>query len=142
MTRVLPNKVALSASAEPRSNGLSMEFRIENGSAESITGLDVQMCVMLKSLSGFERCTNDNKLFQPPFSAAHDSRGDRWIITAWENCRRAWGNASCPCLHSDPRVEDCPPGESRSVRGWVSFYEGREIQAELRRISREVFEKR
>jgi peptidoglycan/xylan/chitin deacetylase (PgdA/CDA1 family) len=142
LTRVLPNKVALSASAEPRSNGLSMEFRIENGSSETITGLDVQMCVMLKSLVGFEQCTNDNKLFQPPFAAAHDARGDRWIITAWENCRRAWGNAPCPCLHSDPRIDDCPPGESRSVRGWVSFYQGREIQAELQRISREVFEKR
>ena len=91
------------------------------------------MCVMLKGLNGFELQSNDNKVFQPPFAAARDASGRRWIITAWDGCKRALGNASCPCLHADPRVPDCPPGESRSVRGWVSFYEGPDIQAELKR---------
>ena len=112
-----------------------MEFRVTNASTSVLTGLDVQMCVMLKGLSGFELQSNDNKLFQPPFAAARDASGMRWVITAWEGCKRTWGNASCPCLHADPRVPDCPPGESRGVQGWVSFYEGPDIHTELKRLA-------
>jgi hypothetical protein len=37
-------------------------------------------------------------------------------------------------------VEDCPPGHSKSVRGWVSFYEGTDPDAELRRLKAVAFE--
>ena len=94
---------------------------------------------MLKSLNGFELQSNDNKVFQPPFAAARDTSGRRWIITGWDGCKRAWGNAPCPCLHADPHVPDCPPGESRSVRGWVSFYLGQDVQAELKRLGGVAF---
>ena len=60
--------------------------------------------------------------------------GYPWLVTGWEPCVRAWGNPPCPCLHSDPQVPDCPPGESRRVRGWLSFYDGADIDAELRRV--------
>ena len=40
-----------------------MEFRVTNGSAEKLTGLRVQMCVMLAGLTGFDERTNDNKVF-------------------------------------------------------------------------------
>jgi hypothetical protein len=138
-SRTLPNKVTLTSRVTPGRDGTRMEFRVTNGSAEPLTGLDVQMCVMLKGLSGFELLSNENKLFQAPFAAAHDANGRRWVITAWEGCRRTWGNPPCPCLHSDPRVPDCPPGASRSVRGWVSFYEGSDIQAELKRLEGRAF---
>ena len=139
VSRPLPNKVTLTSRVTPGRDGMRMEFRVTNGSAETLTGLDVQMCVMLKGLDGFELQSNDNKVFQPPFAAARDASGRRWVITAWDGCRRAWGNPPCPCLHSDPRVPDCPPGESRSVRGWVSFYEGTDIQAELKRLAGVAF---
>ena len=87
-----------------------MEFRVANGSAEKLTGLRVQMCVMLAGLTGFDGRTNDNKVFAAPFAACKDATGKRWIITGWERCGRAWGNPPCPCLHADPVVEDCPPG--------------------------------
>jgi hypothetical protein len=112
-----------------------MEFRLSNGSAETLTGLDVQMCVMLGRLKGFEAQLNENKVFQPPFAASHDVSGRRWTITAWNGCQRAWGNAACPCLHSDPRLPDCPPGESRTVSGWLTFYEGSDIRGELKRLA-------
>ena len=118
-----------------------MTFRVTNGSSELLSGLDVQMCVMLKSLKGFEALSNENKVFASPFAAARDASGRRWIITAWEPCKRAWGNAPCPCLHSDPKVPDCPPGESREVHGWVSFYEGTDIQGELKRLASLAFPK-
>jgi peptidoglycan/xylan/chitin deacetylase (PgdA/CDA1 family) len=139
VSRTLPNKVILTSRVTPGQDGARMEFRVTNGSTATLTGLDVQMCVMLKGLDGFGLPSNDNKLFQPPFAAAHDASGGRWVITAWEGCKRAWGNASCPCLHSDPRVPDCPSGESRSVRGWASFFEGPDIQAELKRLAGVAF---
>jgi hypothetical protein len=139
VTRPLPNKVTLTSRVTPGRDGTRMEFRVTNSSTEALTGLDVQMCVMLKGLNGFGLQSNDNKVFQPPFAAARDASGRRWIITAWDGCKRAWGNAPCPCLHSDPRVPDCPPGESRSVRGWASFYEGPDIQAELKRLGAVAF---
>ena len=45
-----------------------------------------------------------------------------------------------PCLHADPVVPDCPPGEFRAVRGWVSFYEGTDIGAELKRLNGVAFD--
>ena len=139
VSRLLPNKVTLTSHVTPGQDGTRMEFRVTNGSTEKLTGLDVQMCVMLKSLNGFGLQSNDNKIFQPPFAAVRDAAGRRWFITAWEGCQRALGNAACPCLHADPRVPDCPAGESRSVRGWASFYEGRDIQTELRRLADVAF---
>jgi peptidoglycan/xylan/chitin deacetylase (PgdA/CDA1 family) len=139
LSRPLPNKVTLTSRVTPGRDGTRMEFRVTNGSKEALTGLDIQMCVMLKGLNGFALQSNENKVFQPPFAAAFDTSGRRWIITAWEGCKRAWGNTACPCLHSDPRVPDCPPGESRGVRGWASFYEGQDIQAELKRLAGVAF---
>ena len=139
VSRTLPNKVTLTSRVTPGQDGTRMEFRVANGSTEALTGLDVQMCVMLKGLNGFELPSNDNKVFQPPFAAARDTSGRRWIITAWDGCKRAWGNPPCPCLHSDPRVPDCAPGESKSVRGWASFHEGPDIQAELKRLAGVAF---
>lgn len=43
----------------------------------------------------------------------------------------AWGNLPCPCLHADPVVEDCPHGQTRTVRGWLSFHESEGIDVEL-----------
>ena len=135
LTRVFPNKVAMTSRVALKEDGLALEFRIENDSSETLTGLDVQICVMLKALEGFEQQTNENKRFQAPFAVARDAQGKRWIITAWRRCQRAWGNAPCPCLHSDPHVPDCPPGESRTVRGWVSYYVGTDIESEMRRLN-------
>jgi peptidoglycan/xylan/chitin deacetylase (PgdA/CDA1 family) len=135
LTREFPNKIAMTSRAEPEEGGLALEFRVENGSSETLTGLDVQVCVMLRALKGFEQQTNENKRFQAPFAVARDATGRRWIIAAWAHCQRAWGNAPCPCLHSDPHVPDCPPGESRTVRGWVRYHEGTDIDHEMRRLN-------
>ena len=115
-------------------DGVRMEFRVINDSDQRLTGLRIQMCTMLANLKEFQQRTNENKLFKPPFAACRDTSGQRWIIVGWERCGRAWGNPPCPCLHADPVVEDCPPGESKSVRGWISFYEGPDIDAELQRL--------
>jgi peptidoglycan/xylan/chitin deacetylase (PgdA/CDA1 family) len=141
LVRDLPNQVTLSSKVVPKKDGVRMEFRVMNGSTEKLTGLRVQMCVMLAGLAGFELRTNDNKVFAAPFAACRDGTGNRWVITGWERCGRAWGNPPCPCLHADPVVADCPPGEARAVNGWLSFYEGTDIHAELKRLRTVAFDR-
>jgi hypothetical protein len=111
-----------------------MELTLTNGTRETLSDLRVQNCVMLKGAVGFTGQTNDNKTFTRPYVACRAEKHDRWIITAWEPCDRPWANAPCPCLHSDPKFPDCPPGESRRLRGWLSFYTGKDLAGELRRI--------
>lgn len=132
--RSLPNGITFGAKVVPSRDAVHMELWLKNGTDQPLTGLRVQNCVMLQGAAGFTAQTNANKIFAKPFVACRNETGDRWIVTAWEPCQRTWANPPCPCLHSDPQFADCPPGETRRVHGWLSFYEGREIQPELRRI--------
>jgi hypothetical protein len=133
--RRLPNGIAFGAKVRPDRDAVHMELWLTNGTKQALCDLRVQNCVMLKGAAGFEQQTNDNKRFTSPFAVARANAGDRWIISAWEHCDRAWGNAPCPCLHSDPKFPDCEPGETKRLRGWLSFYEGNDINAELKRIA-------
>jgi hypothetical protein len=132
--RQLPNGIVFGAKIIPSREAVRMELWLTNGTKEPLSDLRVQNCVMLKGAPGFEELTNDNKVFSKPYVAVQNKAGNRWIITAWEPCDRAWGNAPCPCLHSDPKFPDCAPGKTERLRGWLSFYEGTEIQKELDRI--------
>ncbi len=136
LTRQLPNGIRYKASVMPGRDGVRMELSLTNGTPATLSDLRVQMCVMLKAANGFNAQTNDNKIFAKPFAAVRNDAGDRWIISAWEPCDRPWGNASVPCLHSDPKFPDCAPGETKLLRGWLSFYEGADIQAEFARIKK------
>lgn len=132
--RALPNKVVFGAKIVPINGAVLMELWIQNGTDGPLTGLRVQNCIMLKDAAGFADLTTENKVFQNPYAACRDRTGNRWVITAWEACVRPWGNPNCPCLHSDPQFPDCPPGETQRLRGWLSFYEGSDIEGELNRI--------
>jgi hypothetical protein len=132
--RKLPNGIRFGTKVRPSAAAVRMEMWLANGTSQPLSDLRVQNCVMLKGADGFQDQTVDNKVFSPPYAACRSKDGRRWVITAWEPCQRAWSNAPCPCLHSDPQFPDCPPGETQRVRGWLSFFEGTDIQAELKRI--------
>jgi predicted amidohydrolase len=132
--RALPNGITFGAKIVPTATEVHMELWLRNGTTEKLTGLRVQNCIMLGYAPGFTQQTNDNKIYESPYAAARSDSGDRWVITAWEPVQRCWGNEKCPCLHSDPQFPDCAPGETKTLRGWLSFYEGADIQGELRRI--------
>lgn len=132
--RPLPNGIVLGAQAQPGPDAVRMELWLKNGTPDKLTGLRVQNCVMLKGAPGFTKQTNDNKLFKGPYAAAKHENLDRWIITGWTPIQRAWGNAPCPCLHADPQFPDCEPGQVTRCKGWLSFYEGKDIEGELKRI--------
>jgi hypothetical protein len=132
--RVLPNQIAFGAKVKPAADAVRMELWLRNGTDQALTGLRVQNCLMLKAAAGFNALTNANKVLSTPYTACASPDRRRWIITAWEECNRAWANAPVPCLHSDPKFPDCAPGETKRLRGWLSFYEGTEVEAEFKRI--------
>ncbi len=134
--RELPNRVKFVAIVRPQPDGVRMELRLTNGSAETLTDLRVQNCVMLKGAAGFTDQTGDNKVLRKPYAAARSGAGaeTRWVITAWAPNHRTWQNPPCPCLHSDPKFPDCRPGETQRLTGWLSFFVGEDIEAEFRRL--------
>jgi hypothetical protein len=132
--RKLPNQVTFAAKIKPMQQAVRMELSLTNGSSEILRDLRVQTCVMLKGAQGFNQQTNANKLFTNSFAVCKSVDSRRWIITAWQPIHRAWGNPPVPCLHADPKFPDCPPGETRRLQGWLSFYQGTDIDKELKRI--------
>ncbi len=132
--RALPNGIRFMSKVQPGRDGVRMELTLVNGTKEKLTDLRVQNCVMLKGAAGFTAQSNTNKVFAKPYVAVRDESGKRWIITAWEPCHRPWANPPCPCLHSDPKFPDAEPGATVRVRGWLSFFEGDDVQAEFRRL--------
>ena len=134
--RQLPNGIRFGVVATPQRDRVELRMWLTNGTAQPLSKMRVQMCAMLKGARGFADQTNDNKVLQPPFAACRNAEGNRWIIHAWQPCQRAWGNPPCPCLHSDPQLPDCEPGATTEVHGWLSFYEGADIDAELQRIAK------
>jgi len=86
------------------------------------------------AVRGFEHRQGGEEVVSKPYVARRSSTGNRWIITAWDPCQRVWNNPPCPCMHSDPQFPDCPPGETKRLRGWLSFHEGKDVRAELKRI--------
>lgn len=134
MERSLPDGTHFGTRVMPKRDSVRMEMWLTNGTQETLIDLRVQNCVMLKGAKGFEAQTTDNKIFSAPYAACRSLDGKHWIITAWEPIGRTWGNAACPCMHADPKFPDCPPGQIQRLVGWLSFYEGDDIQAEFRRI--------
>lgn len=133
--RVLPNKVAFGAAIQPEAGGAAMELWLRNGTDEPLTGLRTQICGHLNGAPEFNQQTTTNKIFRAPTTAVHSVGKHRWIITAWEHCGRAWGQPLVPCIHADPVLPDCAPGQTVRVRGRLWFYEGREIEPELARAA-------
>ncbi|RLT11412.1 MAG: hypothetical protein DWI24_07410 [Planctomycetota bacterium] len=131
LTRVLPNGISYTAKAFATESEIRMELLLTNGTKEKLTGLKVQQCAMLKATKGFEAQTNSNKRFESPYAIAGNSEGTRWIVHAWFRSVRAWGNAPCPCLHSDPQFADLKPGETGKLVGRLWFYEGKAIDTFL-----------
>jgi predicted amidohydrolase len=134
--RTLPNGVAFGTRVVPAIDAVRMETWLRNGTAEPLTQLRLQNCVMLMGAPEFAAQTDTNKVLRGPYAACRSTDGQRWVITAWQPLDGTWQNPPLPCIHSNGRLADCPPGETVRARGWLSFYEGTEIESELDRIER------
>lgn len=136
LRRELPNKIVYELLAIPHRDHLAIRMSLTNGTSEVLSDLRVQMCAMLKGCRDFDQQTNDNKIFRGSLAACRNSAGNRWVILGFEPNHRTWGNAPCPCLHSDPIFPELAPGQTGTVHGWLSFYQGTEIGKELAKIEK------
>ena len=134
MARTLPNGITFGTRVVPRRDGVLFEMWLKNGTTDTLTKMRVQNCVMLKAAPEFNALTNTNKVVSKPYTAARSEDGRHWVITAFEPCDRPWDNPKVPCIHSDPKFPDCAPGKTTRIRGWLSFFEGTDIQAEFKRL--------
>jgi hypothetical protein len=133
----LPNKMRIGADIYPGIHELDLKLWLQNNTDSVLTDLQSQVCIMLKMATKFNGLHNDNKIFDSPVAAVRSNDGDYWIITAWNGGNHAWGNEDCPCLHSDPRLPDCKPGETVSVKGKIWFYNGTDIESKIGSIKKE-----
>ncbi|MBL7153144.1 MAG: hypothetical protein ISS79_05470 [Phycisphaerae bacterium] len=139
--RNLPNGIAFGVKVRPTAEAVLMEMWLRNGTDKKLTDLRIQNCVMPKMAKGFEEQTNENKVLTNPYVACKSSDGNQWIITAWQGCHNPWANDKCPCFHSDPKFPDLEPGQKQTLKGWLSFYEGQDIEAEFARIEATAWRK-
>jgi peptidoglycan/xylan/chitin deacetylase (PgdA/CDA1 family) len=121
---LLPNNVGFGATIAPQGKEVRMELWLKNGTDQPLSRLRTQICVLLKGAPDFNEQTAANKVFSKTAAAVRAKSANRWIVTEWEHCGRTWGNVQCPCLHSDPVLPDCPPGETVRVAGRLWFVEG------------------
>jgi len=133
----LPNGIEFTSVVVPHSDHVAMTLSLHNGSDVALSDLRVQNCVMLKAAPGFEARSNDNKTAIGAYACVHDESKSHWVITAWKPNHRTWFNPRCPCLHSDPKFPDCQPGDTATLQGWLSFFEGADIEGEVARIEAE-----
>jgi peptidoglycan/xylan/chitin deacetylase (PgdA/CDA1 family) len=110
----LPNKVSFGVSVAAENGEVRMELWLRNGTPQALAGLRTQVCVMLGRAAGFR-----NPVFAGPVATVSDGRHS--IRTEWERAGRTWGNTQVPCMHSDPVLPDCAPGETVRVRGRLWF---------------------
>ena len=134
MERKLPNGVIFGTRVIPGPDAVRMEMWLENGSDEALSNLRVQNCIMLKGAPDFAHPSEVNTIHSGPYVARRSLKGNRWIISGWTPGLKTWFNPPVPCMHSDPQFPDCKPGEIKHLQGWLSFYEGDDIEAELKRI--------
>jgi len=139
LLRTLPNGVVFGSRVVPEKEEVKMELWIRNGSPKKLTGLRAQVCVMLKGAPEFNQRIRANKIMDRNWVACRDPEGKRWIITGWEPIHRPWLNPPVPCLHADPSFPDCPPGQTVTARGIVSFYVGTDVKQRIAELRAKYF---
>lgn len=132
--RTLPNGIEFGTRVQSFDDAVWFDQWLFNGTDKKLMGLRIQNCVMLKAAKDFNRQTNYNKSFRGSYIACRSSQHNRWIIAVWTPKGRVWANPYCPCLHSDPKFDDCRPGQTQRISGRISFYRGTDIESEFRRI--------
>jgi hypothetical protein len=131
----LPNRMVVGAGIYPGKDQVDMSLWMYNGTSDTtFTNLQTQICIMTGAAGDFDGLTNENKLFEDPVVAVQSEKRDRWILTAWERCHHAWGNENCPCMHSDPQLPDCPPGDTVRVSGKLWFSSQGNPESEIEKI--------
>ena len=121
MVKALPNGVKIGSRIETKGDEVHFTLWLENGSPKPVTDLRAQVCILLKGAPDFDALTNDNKVLGERTASVRSPDGRRWMSTTWDLVHRPWANPPCPCLHVDPRLPDCAPGQRVSAKGRLWF---------------------
>ncbi|WP_169980958.1 hypothetical protein [Tautonia rosea] len=133
--RTLPNGVTISATIRPIHQGAMIELGLTNHGEEPLRNLRAQVCVLLRGLSEFRQQSTEFTTLQSPYAVRRSRQTpNHWLVTAWNDCHRAWTNPDCPCLHSDPAFPDCLPGETVRARGVIAFVEADDVQTAIQSV--------
>jgi len=130
----LPNGVVIRTKVSPQATSVALEMEVINGSPNPLTGLYTQNCIMLARMKGFNEQSLAHRRSAGFFTACGNEDETKWVIYSWEKVKREWGNVHCPCLHSDPQFDDLEPGARQTIRGWISFFEGQNVESEMLRL--------
>ncbi len=132
--RDLPDGSAFGASVTVVQQAVKMEMWVSNGTLIPMRGLWAQICVLPARVTGFTFIKAENSLLKDGYTLCRGADSNRWIITAWQPLQSQTINPEYPSFRSDPNFGDCEPGETVRARGWLSFYQGDDVGAELTRI--------
>lgn len=132
--RRLPNGIGFETIVTPEKDIVWIDFALTNGTDRPLTDVRVQICNMLKEMKGFDHQRGGNVVLSAPYAAARSDDGKRWVFVGWEPTHRTWNNPPVPCIHADARLPDCKPETIQRVRGFVRFYEGADVQSEIKRL--------
>ena len=131
----LPNGVRFGATVTPGVARADFTLWLENGASEPLSELRTQVCAMLKGAAGFNAQSDAGRRIEGGVAAMRAAGNDRWLLIAFDQHRRVWGNPPVPCIHSDPVFPDAQPGQRVEVQGRLWFYEGASIDAEIERAN-------
>lgn len=113
----LPDKVAFGAGVKLEAAEVRMTLWVRNESERPLREMRSQVCVLLGGAPEFTSQTSANWSLAAPRASVRSQSSCRRIHTEWDDCHRVWGKKQCPCLHSDPRLRDCAPGETARRTG-------------------------
>jgi peptidoglycan/xylan/chitin deacetylase (PgdA/CDA1 family) len=134
----LPNKISFGARVVPQADEVDFELWLKNDSDADLSKLRTQVCLMLKAAPGFNAQDKERKHYDGPVVSIQAEGKDRWMLLAFEQCKRAWDNPKCPCMHSDPTLPDAPAGERVSVQGKLRFHEGPGVEEAIAKLRAEM----
>jgi hypothetical protein len=132
--RELPDGSGFGATVQSGEGAVLMELWVHNGTLNPMKGVRGQVCVLTARVAGFEEIAESRAKQRKGYTYCRAADGKRWIITAWHRLGGQTVRGQFPCMHADPQLGDCGPGETVRAKGWLSFYEGEDVEAELDRI--------
>ena len=132
--RTLPNRVEFGVTIKPEAAAVRMELWLRNGTTQKLSGLRVQNCLMLAARERIRRADERQQGFSRTILRRSRRRrqplGDHGLVTD----PTMLGQREMPLPARGPSASRLRAQETVRAYGWLSFYEGTDIDSELRRI--------
>ena len=111
-------RITAQANIKPHEKHVIIDIAFTNETTGTLT-LSPPSPISPRWIHGVNKISKHDVIQQTPYRAIPDVIENRWIITAWN-----WSN----------RMSSCGPGDTRTVKGLISFYEGKDVRNELERL--------